>query len=257
MNTPLRCLSVAFVGLLVALAACGTDRRPVGGGSIAEPDFADALAQALCAAVYRCCEPGDEVATALRRSYASEAECRTSSAAGARSELSRQTAAVAAGTVLYDASAAGRCVAAIESASCGPTLYGDAFQFSLDCYVAYTGTSDVGDACTDDVQCATPDGGRADCTDGICVLNFRYAALGEACGDPRTLCLDSYCGGGTCKQRVAAGSPCTDPASCTSQTCTDGVCVAQPLGSDCANGGQCESGWCAASVCIAPVCDGV
>lgn len=246
----------ALVVLSLFVAACGTDRRPPA-GTIAEADFAQAIAAARCASAFRCCGSSATASVALRGPVASEAACTTSFAAGARREFSAESAGVVAGTVIYDADAAGRCVSDTRNATCGPSLYGDVFHLSSDCYLVYSGTRALGESCTDGSECDAPPRGQPDCSSGICASGYEAAALGAACDLGFTDCIDGYCDAGVCVAQRAAGSPCTDQGMCASLACAGGFCVPPlPVDSPCSFGPECASGWCSAGVCIVPICDG-
>jgi hypothetical protein len=180
---------------------------------------------------------------------------------GCRSAWQAQIAASAptSTAVVYDASAAGQCLATIRTAlaQCGnfETLETEA------CDRMYVGTKPVGADCADSSECAEPAGGFTFCdtpmsadagvaSSGVCTLYLplAHATLGQACsttcttesagescygsgsalGDAGTgataACYTNdglYCSSGTCQSVSEVGGACEGYAGCVSTAYCD------------------------------------
>lgn len=170
--------------------------------------YTDAVEAAECEAMVRCEEVEDAA---------------TCDVANVRVNQDQQTllAAIADGTVSYDAEAAARCVDFIAMQMC--TFPG--FHVDSPCDDVFTGTVPPGGACFIDTQCAAggtcnQDNPNCDtttsCCVGTCAGSFSESPIGGPCGDNMHYCsIDSYCGGTTCAALVATeGAACTDVEAC-------------------------------------------
>ena len=169
---------------------------------------------------------------------------------------------------LYDAAAAGKCVAAVKNAA---TTCSDFDGIDELCSRILKGTLPEGATCTEDEECAAPANGRADCDyaidaqNGKCVVQAR-GKLGEGCSDTCTESASSiscsggsggasssgnatcytndgvYCDG-TCTPVIPLGGACEYEGCVTGAFCNQGKCAAIPgAGSACANGYDCAEG---------------
>jgi len=261
-------LSASLLAAL-ALVGCGDDTQP--GPTIDNfcADFVDAVCDDVAA-----CSCG---ATA-------DAECRSELATncgGASGVLSPAVRArITAGTVIYDASAAGAVLAQLRAdASCDNPIVAagwdveDVFTFGG----VLTGTLTPGASCMGGFSFG------GECAEGVCTdvggtsRCIGFADLGEPCG----LGIDSVCVDvdaafsslesgdfarrcniapgattGTCAALLADGATCAGRADCASGRCEATVCTA-PLanGADCVDDSECSSGFCrssgATSMCAA------
>jgi len=112
-----------------------------------------------------------------------------------------------------------------------------------------------GNPCPDGPQQCDP---TLSCVDGFC------------CNSPA--CTDgTFCNTGDCGQPAGNGTPCSDPAQCSSGNCVDGICCDSPacpfnefcdisgflgtcsppggVGVPCTDDHQCQSGFCTDNVC--------
>jgi len=264
----------ASVLTALALVGCGDDTRGES-NAVAIDGFCADFVDAVC----------DDVA-ACSCGATADADCRSDLATncgGASGVLSPAVRArVTAGTVVYDANAAGALLARLRAdASCDNPIV--AFGWGVEEVFTFggvlTGTLTPGASCLGGGE--SPFGGP--CAEGICT-NVDGAArcigladLGEPCGmGIDSVCLDlnasfaSLVGGdlllrcdiasgattGTCAALLADGATCAGPEDCASDRCEATVCAA-PLanGANCVDGSECSSGFCrssgATSVCAA------
>lgn len=267
-------LSASLLTALV-LVGCGDDRRTGPSTALAIDDFCTEFVDAVC----------DDVAPCSCGATA-DADCRSDLAAncgGASGVLSPEVRArVTAGTVVYDANAAGALVAQLRAqTSCDNPIIaaGWGIEETFTFGGVLTGTLTPGASCTG--GSGSPFGGP--CAEGICTdvdgapRCIGLAALGEPCGmGIDSICIDldaefsslesgtlllrcnvaSGATTGTCAALLADGATCARPAECASGRCEATVCAAPAAnGADCVDDSECSSGFCrsagATSVCAA------
>jgi hypothetical protein len=163
----------------------------------------------------------------------------------------------------YDATAAGRCIAAIarveQSCESDPSGVVDKACGSL-----LVGIQPLGAACNDPLDCAQPASGTVTCGPGTCVVDPTapvHSKVGEpcvaTCHDGTAECSGAAGAGfchtedglwcdlttASCKTQLANGEPCQSSDSCSGGSCmpansaaSTSVCSAQPL----ANEGTCS-----------------
>lgn len=263
----------AFLLSALTLAACGDSRRPPSNSPpVALADFCNEFVDAVCDATVRCtCSP------------TADADCRSDLAATCGSTGGfigpEVQARITAGTVVYDAAAAGRLIGLVRAQSTcdNPILdtgwgIGEVLTFGG----TVTGTRTPGMSCTP--SSGSPFGGE--CQTGMCADTGRcigFAGLGAPCGTGTdALCVDLDAtftsfesadillrcnvapGGttGTCGARLAVGGTCGSTLDCASNRCEMGVCVAALANGDpCGSSDECDSGFCrfgtTTSVCAA------
>jgi len=264
----------ASVLTALALVGCGDDTRPASTG-VAIDGFCDDFVDAIC----------DDVA-ACSCGATADADCRSELATncgGASGVLSPAVRArVTAGTVVYDANAAGALLAQLRAeASCDNPIIAVGWDVTeaLSFGGVLSGTLAPGASCVGGGD--SPFGSA--CAEGLCTnvdgaaRCIGLAGLGEPCGmGIDSVCLDlnapfaTLVGGdlslrcniasgattGTCAALLADGATCAGPDECASDRCEATVC-APPLanGADCFVGSECSSGFCsgsgASAVCAA------
>ena len=183
--------------LLVVLFACGKD-------SIGFDDFPGGLEGAQCGFQVDCDLQPDN------------ATCQASIDID-DGEVGSLDAAIADGTVIYDAEAAQACVDAIRGQGCSFP----GFQDRPDpCDDVFTGTVATGGACIIDVECAN--GGSCAPTDVNCDPDVSCCA-GTCQGmDTPLVAIGGVCEGGDC----VANAFCKFPAGANSGTCTAAITTA-------------------------------
>lgn len=181
----------------------------------------------------------------IRRVY-QPAWCHPGNEAGGRLD-----AALEAGTVVYDAEAATRCLRALESVQCAD--FADELGRCHD--EVWQPTLPANGACAIDEECID---GRclreAECP-GRCVA---YGAVSAPCTDAFFDCRPELaCVSGACAERRAVGESCTNGGECAEGLlCRASVCAERPTlgeacegsrgsGSDCAGSLVCVGGMCA------------
>jgi hypothetical protein len=242
-------LTVAVVTL--AAASCGGDR----GRAVPVDDLEGDLLNAECEVLVICGSVPDR-ATCL-------ASVRLNSARFATLKTD-----VAAGTVVYDAQAAGACVDVFKNvASCKQTEMGD-IQSRIDatCGKVFIGSLPAGGGCFFDEECA--DGGICGsqtcssdgCCAGTCLARPTPIPVGGDCSNPLlnqecaagTVCAANAAGGGTCKAPLPAGARCGPYDRCAlpyhcggtvDPVTNEGTCTAPPArGQSCDMSGDCDDG---------------
>ncbi len=188
----LRCSLAA----LVLLAACGDNLAGVPFESVA-----GALATARCERLVRC------------GLFSATSECEARSRAEVDPSL---PAAVAAGSVRFDALGVDACILEIASASCDETLE-DARRTPV-CDALLRGARAAGAGCELDEQCATRRCDRVDCQIGMCCAGTCAPIrqpLGGACDDDRDCDGDAACSAeGACVVLAEPGAACQRDAQC-------------------------------------------
>jgi hypothetical protein len=252
-----------------ALAGCGDDDRGGGGGGgstpIPQAMFCDEFVDAMCDRVERC-DCGTAASTMCRTSFG--AEC-----GGSGGFLGPEVQArITAGTVRYDAAAAGRLVAGLRAdTGCGNpvTTLGWRFSDVLTFGGVLTGTKAAGEACA--ASGDNPFG--SECANGVCAevsegtnRCIGFAGMGSACGrEMPILCAnlsapftdfeDSSvllrCDETTmqCAARLADGAMCSSREDCASQNCDASgetpMCAPKLAdGMPCEFDAVCASGYC-------------
>lgn len=269
----------SLVGLCLAVSCTGTvDPGADGGSSSADARLLDA--GPVSPATY-CSRFADAVCAAREGCGCDVTGCRDEQLAGClRIAVSPGVAAaIAAGTILFDAAAADAQLAALATAA--PACEHPFAALGWDYGGIRTrggvleGTLDAGADCDPDLILAN------ECIDGWCPdpdrdgvgSCIRYVGLGEPCGGRRE-CFDlrapvdstddvtspSYwlaCVGGICVEQLADGESCDLDTDCLSNRCDASLC--EPLladGEACAVAGDCQSARCEGGTCIARVVAG-
>jgi len=264
----LGCVGLSISGFVVACSGSTS-----GGGTSAAPVPADQFVSryvgAVCDNIGGCCQ---------NAGFAYDAQgCKTLG----NQEFGSKFDANQPG-VVYDADAAGACVAAIQKAA--STCSGLDMGIASACANILKGTLQDGESCTSDAQCAAPPGGDAYCEvpldapSGVCVVHARGKA-GDPCGATCTEHSDgsSECGSSststgnatcytndglycdqTCKPVIAVGQPCEFEGCAMGAYCGNGFCTAYPaVGEACGQGYLCAEGaFCQGTTCQALLADG-
>lgn len=234
------------LGLAVLVAACGGGS---GGGSISLDDLPDELELAQCEAAVACGTMPD-VDTCLAAIFAERDD-----------ELKTLTAGIEAGTITYDAEAAGDCLEYYSNVTC--RLSGTEDETLEDaCRDVFVGQVADGGACVEDEECADDgdcvvDGCSETCCVGACAPRQGEGGgtveIGGDCSE--ATCVDgAYChnnfstGAATCQALVADGGACGDYDACAPGLwCAgfdfevDGTCRQPPdRGESCEGFGLCD-----------------
>lgn len=186
--------------LFIAATACGGD-------SLSRADYAQALAEALCARQFDCCTPEEA-------NDASEAECREETVKLFEDDFKDYDDELAAGTMSFDGGNAASCRDYFAGASCTQKFF---FQ---DCRDVFVGTLENGAACTRLEQCKSNN-----CEEGVCAA---LPAAGEAC--VHRCAEDLPCVEGRCRRPAPDGTACVFGDECESGHCNDrGLCAPQTV----------------------------
>ncbi len=253
-------MRVSRIGLSSALAvfwllACGStvDSEGVGGVSYTLDNICDTVAPGLCTDRESCCADQGY-------SY-DEAGC----VARERETCEEDVARARAGDVSFHPELVDDCLVSAKAVfgSCVVAISDlvDVRNDLVVCTKVFRGDKAEGAACTDESECALPDGGFADCEDDKCVHSLVVGEGGSCSFDGGNLCEDGlYCDnpdGGMCKVSLAAGATCDpmkDFLSCglgsycegMTQKCT----TSKASGEACDSPLQCVSLSCGASLCV-------
>jgi hypothetical protein len=269
----LRWFVLGSVGLSISSLVVACSGSTSGGGTSAAPVPADQFVSryvgAVCDNIGGCCQ---------KSGFAYDAQGCTALGTqeiGAEFNPNQQG-------VVYDADAAGACIAALQKAA--STCSSFDVESASACAGIFKGTLQEGAACTSSMQCATPVAGDAYCDvpldgqSGTCVVHARGKA-GDACN---ATCTDYPDGSGecssstsstgtatcytndglycdqTCKPVIAVGQPCEIEGCAMGAYCNNGFCTAYPAaGEACAQGYLCAQGtFCQGSTCQAQLADG-
>ena len=237
--------------VLALVAACG--------GGIAFDDFAGEQRGASCGYYVRC------------GAFGTVADCRLYYE---RFDLDNPSleAAVDAGKIHYDSSAAANCIDALDSLACD--LADQDANALAACDDVLTGTRKIGAACAFDAECVTERCVIPDCTDACCQGTCEEPRVLPGVGEPcSSFCADDlYCGfdqkchvplpegaqcntyeicaeplycsynSRTCRVRPARGEPCDGTCATEGDVCgSDGHCVQAATGGDpCITGADCS-----------------
>lgn len=218
-----RLVASSLLLLLTPVLGCTDD----GGGEIAYHDLLEAQVDAACDYFVAC-------GYATSRELCLDTWSRIS---GYPLDLD---AAIANGTVEYDASAASACMDAIRGAPCDGFL-STPYEEGQPCARLFRGTLDDGSACFIDRQCTS---GRCDvpdctmtCCQGTCMARPSEAAIGEDCMASQDCVSGAYCdfSTGSCAAYGTEGEGCPNGFGCADGlTCASGVCrVPAGEGEDC------------------------
>jgi hypothetical protein len=219
MKARLRALAAA-----ISLATIGCGDSGGGGTPIPLADLGPTLLDILCTRDARC------------GSFPDKATCLASNSAA----TTQLMADVAAGTVKYDAAAAGTCFDSFRAVAASGCTYSAAGMAQLNdpaCDRIVTGTLADGAACFDGGECisgscSAPGCNPTDtCCAGACDRTVAQVAIGGDCTFPARCVQGAYCrlsviaGGASnvCSAFIAAGQPCD-----------------QSMGEQCAPGYQCH-----------------
>lgn len=260
----------------LALAGCGKSTRNTPPSTpVALADFCTGFVDSICTNVARCsCSP------------TADADCRADLANTCANQFisPEVQARITAGTVTYNASAAGAMIAGLHAqTSCDNpmTIFGWGIREVFTFGGTLNGTKAPGAACTGGTGGA-PFGGE--CANGMCMSTgsepttcWGFVGLGAPCGlGINSICVDlnatftsldnadillrcNVAAGattGTCAARLANGASCSSSYDCASDRCDPDVCVAALAnGVACSSSGDCLSGYCryagTTSVCAA------
>lgn len=225
-------------------------------GSVENGEFVTQYAASFCQGISGCC-----AASAIAFDLKS---CESSLSAQANAALAGRLADP---KIAFDADAATRCINAVHDATAACTDQ-DLFR-TVDepCNQVFRGTVTLGNACSDNMQCANADGQRVRCTQGVCSVEAGltsmgdgpHAKLGERCAGTCT----GTDGGWSC---AGIGSSTSNSASVEASCWTNeglycgsaGLCAAIPnVGEACASPNYCPAGaYCSNKTCVAQVSSG-
>jgi len=180
--------------LALSVAACGGD-------SVSPSQYAAESGRATCERFVRCGAFGSVEACIELFGFD-------------RNSPAALEVAIKNGSVKYDGENAAECLDAARNASCNP---GDKSARVLPsaCDGDIRGTRREGDACFQDVQCASgrcdsPDDCMMACCEGTCAPAAPPPAkVGQACGNGTACVADAYCDGALCQPLKAAGTVCS------------------------------------------------
>jgi hypothetical protein len=219
----LRLASLCFIGSSVALSGCG------------QIDYEELPAEqvdALCDFMLRC-------------GLATDAALCAAAWGGIISSDPDLDAAVANGSVEYDAKAAKECLDSAREAECGGFFFEDGPSDACD--EVFIGTIEDGDACWIDEQCVSGACQIADCMNaccqGVCVAPPPDAGIGEDCS-AQDCVSGAYCDytaeASTCKALKGVGEGCGGNYECSgSLRCFNTGCQEPP-----SEGAPCVEGRC-------------
>jgi hypothetical protein len=212
------------IAALFVLTGCPTTPAPTTTGPVPFDDFPAEAARANCQLLFDCCT-ADEVSGIFTPgvTVSTEAECRAYFEMLFRSEATAAEPGITSGSLLWNADAAGECVAMIDGASCPDVVMGVVAQ-------PISASFDPGSACVMRLGGTTADGASCsadlDCASGYCG------------GDP---------GSATCAQLPTVDEPCTtrcaEGLGCDVRATTPTCVVRRPDGGTCTPGfgDVCES----------------
>ena len=196
------------------------------------------LTAASCGKQFECCTSAEIMATYMGITHdgqpiTTEAQCVDfTSAVFTTFAIAKYQTSIEQGRMIYDAAAAGDCVAAIEDASCAE--YGSSQLASMSaCRPFLLPQVADGGGCTQDYECTSdncegatnPIDGPS--TDGACAP---MPGDGEACDEN---CADGlYCDGDVCAPLGAIGDACNVRSACASDYCAANMCAEKPLTCD-------------------------
>jgi hypothetical protein len=236
-----RARSVLVWGLTMGVPACGGNASSGHAAPVPESQATDSAVAAYCSGMQTCCS----------------SKGFTFGASACDSNLHSEfgSAVCSAGSV-YNAQAAGDCLAQLQAALANCSLD---FAAAPACNDVCVGTVPAGSPCTNDTDCAKPAGQDVRCsvassssTTSICIVTPRGTA-GSACN---STCTTSPNGGGCSVMGAAIGSPGpTGDAVCFTNdglycSTTDFTChTLAAVGGDCTGYDGCVSGaYCDTSV---------
>jgi hypothetical protein len=251
-------------GIATTASSYTAGNRSIGGvpagTPVAAADFVGAFTAAVCDSVEPCCQ-------ASKYGW-SRSGCE--SAAAKLVQTSAASASIAG--VTWDAQAAGKCIAGIKHdyAGCNAPINIDLYDA---CRAVLVGSKAPGEACTNQLECASPPNGQARCTSlrtdagtvtpQVCTVQASMYARGKL-GDPcNENCKYSdigslSCYGGPGTKNGSANAPIVancfenDGLYCDDVTVT---CTARkPLGAACKQHFECEVGrFCQSGKCATPL----
>lgn len=208
-----QCQSTRCLGLASGAGSCGTLCQ--GGGPGAGPidttleTAAAQYAKAQCSRIFECCEPSERQELGAGE-MASEIDClRTYGTSAAIGFISLHNASVA-GDIAVEPDALFGCLEKLGSQSC--LEFGKRTDFA--CPDGVVGLLEAGDACANDVQCASLYCAEAPSGQSAC------AELPGALSPCDGRCADGfYCDEGSCAPQKPAFAPCD-----TDNECAEGGC---------------------------------
>lgn len=222
-----RCPIAAWLGLVLLSLPLGCKDEGGSGGPVQYDEIVDAEVDALCDYFVRC---GLATDAAL--------------CVDAWSRFTRLPAdldaAIANGTVQYDAAAAGECLDGLRGATCDGLF--DVAVFDQEaCERVFTGTIGNGDPCFIDEQCieglCDVDACAMACCEGTCIAAPPQAAIGEDCSLGQDCVPGAYCDVETevCAAYRVQGEACPGGYECGGGLeCISAICQPGPgEGEDC------------------------
>jgi len=275
-------LAIVPLCALAVLTGCESSHPRGGGGPVPIDRFDDELIAGACDRLFACSGSGDIFEARLL--FGTEARCiewagRAISEQADVADLQRQ---VAAGTVLYDAEAARRCIDEALS-SCG-AFFGSGNPYET-CIDVFTGTVALGGSCWRGEECVGDsycDHGTMETCPGTCAAR---KPLGSACSSGSECAREGLTGGPDCWwDEMASASRCVDRIrqsgatssqpcglvsaagnvlterdcvvglACTGDSDTMGACISPvPVGSACSSGGVpcADASFCVVGTCVA------
>lgn len=221
-------LVVVVVVLALGAVGCGGSPDGTGGdldGDVTEPDghihlpdagppltfetFADALARAHCAQYFSCCSAAELDDVFDGDPPADEAECVTIARVAFDADLSAVAKLIAAGDIVFDATAAAACVESFGGVGC--SAFSDEY-YAPSCLAAFVGQLDVGEACSFGPECAT----QLYCDDGTCAARAGVTESCKTASCQRGLYCDA---GSVCRPALPNGSKCDSNDQCAGCEC--------------------------------------
>jgi len=236
-----------IVLLALALAGCG-------GGSVKLADYGDAYHEAYCKYLTRC------------GAFGSVDECLDANIGLTIHISPSEIAAEDAGKFDFDGGKAKSCLDKLANASCDRTSEDNRNGFDQECQEIVQGNGQAGDACAEDVECASQSCDIPTCTDACCqgTCNDGTVATapleeGDACSFSDQCDVGLYCTQDTqeCAKLKSSGATCESDDECDygtgclfSGSSDTGTCGTLP------DTGEACTGECAhlGDVCVNSVC---
>lgn len=242
--------TIVWVLGAMAAGACGGGTSSGGttssGIPVEQSQFATRFAQSVCAAMASCCQANG---------FTYDQQICTN---GFKGQLDSYLLTNSSLQVVYDAAAAGDCIAAYSDAlrACDGSLS----SVDSSCEHIFTGQVEPGGACTESAECADPTGQSAYCdtstSPGVCVVDAYPSGdpTPGVAGDPCLGTCTRDVGGWSCGASSGPGGTTAtvycftnDGLHCASTT---GVCETLPtLGETCDYDGCVSPYFCDAGVC--------
>ena len=252
---------MAMIASLTLVGCDSTEDVPPTDHTIAIEDLSSTFAELYCSRAFNCCDSTE--LTDL--GYATEEACVSAEILSFEEDVMADAeAGIAAGTVVYDASAAGFCQVAMEAMNCSLGL-DEGFE-DPSCDGVFSGNVAIDSACFSYLECAADDSWCGN--DDVCVTTPALVAEDGACSyESQLVCdVDLYCNDSDiCTALPGDGETCYFNMCASGFACdTSDVCGDLLLnGTACTTPGMCLSGYCDywdTYLCTdapAPFCDGI